>query len=126
MKPNLLTQMLPESMREWWTSGNDAENAVLSEDLNERLKAKRDRYDQLVRTQAIFEGATELLEAKERELRTIQDAWIFSKTTEEMLRLQGRAMALYELVMMPKNTAAEIVVVKAELDGLEALARDAA
>ena len=69
-------------------------------------------------TVALFDGAQELVDAKTAELRSVQDKWIFCADEKEALRLQGRALALWEFVKIPEMARKELPVVKGQIEAL--------
>ena len=122
------TDNLPGWMKAPFASAAEAEEAIATEGDAARLKSLRERADRASRTLDLFASASELVESMEHELKAIQDAMVMTREVNDLLRLQGQAVALYKIVNTPKQAALELRVIEGELKPLEQsmAARDAA
>lgn len=122
------TDNMPDWMKGIFSAASDAEVVVATEGDEERLRVLRDRADKLRRRIDLFSGADELMEDIGDELGNLQTAMVLTRDVNDLLRLQGQAVALYRLVETPKEAAKELSLVMEQLKPLEQLmaARDAA
>lgn len=113
-----VSDLIPDFALDWFTSEESAEEALRSEATESRYGELRAQHERLLATRDLFMGATALLDAKRQELLSVQEALVFAKTTEEMLRLQGKAQALYSLVKTPEEVERLIPEVEAQMKAL--------
>ena len=122
-----LLQIAKDAFDRVWSPREEAEAREAQRETAERIASLMDRLNYLREREKMLDAAAPFIEEKVKELQTVQNAMVFTVKLDDLQRLQGRAMGLWEIARAPEAVRVERDEVAKEISKLrsETAAADA-